>query len=99
MMTRIAESSACESRSDDEEMPSIFEEERRRVARRGPARRGITSAEDIYAGFTLKSRSPNSTGLPLSTSTSRMTPETSASISFISFIASTMQSTCPALTR
>jgi hypothetical protein len=37
-MANIAEPSACESRSDDEEYPRYFEEERRRVARREPAR-------------------------------------------------------------
>lgn len=39
-----------------------------------------------------KSRWPNSTDFPFSTSTSATVPETSDSISFISFIASTMQS-------
>jgi hypothetical protein len=34
----IAERSARESRSDDEEYSTYLEEERRRVARRGPAR-------------------------------------------------------------
>src|SRR5690606_22962039 len=38
---------------------------------------------------------PNSTGSPFSTKISAIVPETSASISFMSFIASTMQRVCP----
>jgi hypothetical protein len=36
-MAGVAEPSACESRSDDEEYQRYFEDERRRVARRAPA--------------------------------------------------------------
>ena len=41
---------------------------------------------------------PYSTGCPLSTCLAMMVPETSHSISFISFMLSTMQSTLPGLT-
>src|SRR6266850_1668618 len=46
----------------------------------------------------LKRTSPYSTGCPLATGISRISPETSDSISFISFIASTMQRACPFFT-
>ena len=42
--------------------------------------------------------SPNSTGWPLETNFFSMTPAISASISFINFIDSMMQRTCPAVT-
>src|SRR5262250_3063786 len=42
---------------------------------------------------TLKSTCPNCTGLPFSATTSAMTPLVSALISFITFIASIMQTT------
>src|SRR5439155_24388897 len=51
-----------------------------------------------YTGSKRKSDSPYSTGLPFWTSTSSRRPGCSASISFISFIASTMQRTCPFFT-
>ena len=41
---------------------------------------------------------PYSTGVPLETNAFASTPETSASISFISFMASIMHSTCPSWT-
>src|SRR5690606_19678763 len=44
---------------------------------------------------TLKSASPYSTGLPFCASTSTIVPAISDSISFMSIIASTMQSTWP----
>ena len=47
---------------------------------------------------TTKSGWPNSTGDPFSTSTSRITPSHSASISFMSFMASMMQTVSPAFT-
>src|SRR5262249_10220171 len=46
-------------------------------------------------GRIWKSGSPNSTGWPFSASTATTVPSTSDSISFISFIASTIQSTWP----
>ena len=52
-------------------------------------------AAALRPSCTLKSFCPNSTGLPFSARISTMVPATSASISFISFIASTMQSVCP----
>src|SRR6187455_958841 len=48
--------------------------------------------------LSLKSFCPNSTLLPFSTSTSRIVPEASLSISFISFIASMMHRAWPSFT-
>lgn len=47
MMSLIGEDAECESRSDEEEYFTYFDEERRRVALRGPARRLIMPAEHI----------------------------------------------------
>ncbi len=48
-----------------------------------------------YRGRTAKSRWPYSTGCPFCTNRFTISPAASLSISFISFIASTMHSTCP----
>src|SRR6187402_503776 len=45
--------------------------------------------------FTLNSFCPNSTLVPFCTSTSSTVPATSLSISFMSFMASTMHKVCP----
>ncbi len=50
------------------------------------------TAEAVQAFLTRKSFWPNSTDFPFCAKHSTMVPETSASISFINFIASTMQS-------
>src|SRR5207249_1020284 len=52
-----------------------------------------------HYGRIWNSGSPNSTACPFSASTATTTPSTSDSISFMSFIASTMHSTCPFFTR
>src|SRR5664279_5193905 len=51
-----------------------------------------------YAVLIPNSGIPYSTGLPLGTNILAITPDTSASISFISFMASMMHSTCPSFT-
>ena len=63
-----------------------------------PCFRGEHTSEGIYCLRMPNSGIPYSTGLPLATNILAMVPETSASISFISFIASMMQSTWPSLT-
>jgi len=45
-MGLIGEDAECESRRDEEEYSTYSDEERRRVALRGPARRPIGLAED-----------------------------------------------------
>src|SRR5690606_32071624 len=70
-------------------------------ARSDDAKRDLSAVRDqdflkhAQPRLILKSLWPYSTGLPFSTRISRMVQGNSASISFISFIASTMQSGCP----
>ena len=56
---------------------------------------GLTRKDKSHVFLMRKSFWPNSTALPFCAKTSVIVPECSASISFISFIASTMQSVCP----
>ena len=63
----------------------------------GGRRRAGSESQPL--GSTRKRTWPYSTGCASSTQTSRMTPVISASISFMIFIASMMQTVCPELTR
>src|SRR5206468_2057741 len=65
------------------------------MAKGAPARRRPPQR----SGRMLKSASPNWTGCPFSWCTFTISPATSASISFMSFMASMMQRTWPTLTR
>ncbi len=60
---------------------------------------GVAGALAGSGGPDVKSGSPYWTGCPFSGWTLTTSPAISASISFISFMASMMQSTCPTLTR
>ena len=59
----------------------------------------LGKAPEPYNGSIKKRGWPNSTGVVLSTKTFTTFPSTSASISFMSFMASTIHNTCPFFTN